>query len=71
MIRGEIQTIRETIENIFALADRVRAFAPIHGAAAAEEDERGLFALGGCGISFAGIEAAGGHAHPFPLDAFP
>jgi hypothetical protein len=68
MIRGEIQAIREAIENIFALADGVGAFSPIRGAAAAEEDEGGFFTIRGGGIRFAGIQTPSGHAHPFPLD---
>ncbi len=47
MIRGEIEAIGQTVENIFALADGVRAFAPIYRAAAAEEDERGFLTFRG------------------------
>src|SRR4029077_1663866 len=46
MIRWEIEAVRQAVENILALADGVRAFAPIDSAAAAEEDEGGFFALG-------------------------
>ena len=70
MAGGQIKTIGETVKNIFALADAVRPFAPVCGAAAAEEDEGGFFAVRGGGIGFTRIETAGGHAHPFPLDAF-
>jgi hypothetical protein len=70
MIRGEIEAIGKAVENILTLADGVCAFAPIYGAAAAEKDEGGFLTLRGGGIRFARIETAGGHAHPFPLDAF-
>jgi len=70
IVGGEIERIGKAVENVFALADGVDAFAPVGGAAAAEEDEGGFFAAGGGGIGFPGIEAPGGHAHPFPLDAF-
>jgi len=70
MIGGEIKTIGQAVENILALADGMGALAPIYSAAAAEEDKSGFLALCGGGINLAGIETAGGHAHPFPLDAF-
>lgn len=70
VIRGEVEAVRQSIENIFSLADEVRAFTPIHGATAAKENEGGFFPFRGGGICFAGIQAAGGHAHPFPLDTF-
>src|SRR5258708_34218129 len=35
IIRGEIKTIGQAVENIFALADGVRAFTPIYRATAA------------------------------------
>src|ERR1700751_3102796 len=68
--RGEVEAVRQAVENILALADRARTFAPIYGAAAAEKDERGFFTLREGRIRFAGIQAAGGHAHPFPLNTF-
>jgi len=68
MIRGEIEAIGQAIENIFALADRLRAFAPIYGATPTEEDESGFFTFCGGRIRFARVQAAGRHAHPFPLD---
>jgi len=70
MISGEIEAIRQAIENIFALADGVRSFAPIHGAMSAEKDESGFLGLCRGRIFFAGIKTAGRHAHPFPLDTF-
>lgn len=70
VIRGEVEAVRQSIKNVFSLADGVRVFTPIHGATAAEEDEGGFFTLRGGGICFAGIQAAGGHAHPFSLDTF-
>jgi hypothetical protein len=70
MIRGEIEAIREAVENIFVLFNGVGTLAPIYGAAAAQENEGGFFTFRGGGICFAGIQAAGGHAHPFPLDTF-
>src|SRR6266403_6405713 len=70
MIRGEIEAIGQAVKNIFTLADGVRAFAPIYCATATQKNEGGFFTLRGGGITFAGIQTAGGHAHPFPLDAF-
>ena len=71
MSRRKVDAIRQSIKNILALPDRLRTCSPIHGAASAKQNERGLFSERFCGVHFSRVQPPRGHAHPFPLHTPP